>query len=229
VFSKPDIEKVIIDLKKAGQIDDIKNIPDIKYTYDARKDFPTSISKTGYWAITGRGKAKYCFEKISRNNLIRVPKDIVSFACSVTKLVDQTPHAVASVLGDDEQATMTRVRYNDILTKFLGFPVHHVQGHERTSLSCGQVEIDEVYVGSLGSKHYVVPISAKGGDKDCLSYTQALNLSIYAAEKARYQGHVARPLGVLRLTNGTIYVIEFSTSSTIKQISIAKCAAYQLT
>jgi hypothetical protein len=227
-FDKPQIEKVILDLKKTGSVKDIKNIPDIKYTYDARKDFPAPIASTGYWAITGRGKAKYCFERIRKNNLIRVPQDTAPLSPKIIHLTDKTPHAVAAVLGADEQATMTRVRYNDILSQFLGFPAYHVQGHERTSLSCGQVEIDEVYVGSSGSTHYVVPISAKGGGKDCLSYTQALNLYLYAAEKSRYHGHTARPLGVLRDTSGVIHVIEFSTSKEIDKISMLRCASYIL-
>ena len=220
---------MISDLGNTGTIRPIKNIPDVKYTYDARKDFPAQISVTGYWAITGRGKAKYSFERMSKNNLIRVPRDIACFNPTTTTLVDKTPHAVAAVLGDDEQATMTRVRYNDILSSFLGFPTFHVQGHERTYVSSGQVEIDEVYVGAMGGTHYVVPISAKGGGKDCLSYTQALNLHTYAAEKSRYRGHVARPLGVLRDTGGKLYIIEFSTSTAIDQIAVLRCASYVLT
>lgn len=227
-FDKSLVETVIDDLKKSGTIKAIRNIPDIKYTYDARKDFPSVIASTGYWSITGRGKAKYCFERIGRNNLIRIPADIAGLSPKTTKVADATPQIVSAVLGNDEQATMTRVRYNDLLSKFMGFPVFHVQGHERTTLSCGQVEIDEVYVGSKGGTHFVIPISAKGGGKDCLSYTQALNLNIYAAEKVRYRGHAPRPLGVLRDTSGVIHVIEFSTAKAINSVTMQRCASFVL-
>lgn len=228
-FEKSLLEEVTSQLVRSGAIEAIRNIPDIKYTYDARKDFPASVSKTGFWAITGRGKGKYTLERIPKNNLIRIPADLAGYAITRKKLKDATPPEVASVLGEDEQATMTRLRYNDILTDFFGFKTYQVQGHERTNLSCGQIEVDEVYVGSDEKHRYIIPISGKGGDKDCLSFTQALNLSIYAQEKSRYSGYIARPLGVARQSNGEIYVVEFSCTKAIHDLKIERVGVYTIT
>lgn len=227
-FEKKLLEDVTRDLVESGDIEPIRNIPDIKYTYDARKDFPAAISKDGYWAITGRGKGKYNFEKINQNNLIRIPSDLTAFPHQTKSIKDNTPSAVATVLGDDEQATMTRLRYNDILTDFFGFKTYQVQGHERTNLSCGQIEVDEVYVGDNNGEKIIIPISGKGGDKDCLSYTQALNLCLYAAEKSRYQGYIAKPLGVMKHPNGLIYIVAFNAAIKIHNLKITRVGAYKL-
>jgi len=227
-FEKKLLEDVTSDLLAAGHIAPIKNIPDIKYTYDARKDFPPSISEDGFWAIIGRGKGKYNLQKIHQNNLIRIHKDFNLSEIPVHTINDQTPIEVASILGDDEQATMTRIRYNDILTHFLGVKAHQVQGHERTNLSCGQIEVDEIYVATDGKEKFIVPISGKGGDKDCLSYTQAWNLSVYSCEKSRYQGYTGRPLGILKDNSGLIYITEFTCSLKIQDIKVEKISAYRL-
>ena len=229
-FEKKLLEEVTRDLVKSEKILDIRNIPDIKYTYDARKDFPASIANDGFWAITGRGKGKYTFETIPKNNLIRVPADIKGgeYNYEVVIIKDETPAAVAAVLGDDEQATMTRIRYNNILTKFLGMDTFQVQGHERTNLSCGQIEVDEVYVGEKEGIKYVIPISGKGGDKDRLSYTQALNLSIYANEKKKYGAYTGIPLGVLRHGDGNIYILQFTCSTIIQELKIVRIGVFKL-
>ncbi|MDA8093079.1 MAG: hypothetical protein M0T84_04075 [Betaproteobacteria bacterium] len=122
---------------------------------------------------------------------------------------------------------MTRLRYNDILSKFLEIRTYQVQGHERTNLSCGQIEVDEVYVGIDGANKFIIPISGKGGDKDCLSYTQALNLSNYALEKKRYQGYVGRPLGVAKQSDGTIFVVEFNCVKRIHDLEIVRVGAFK--
>lgn len=205
----------------------IKNIPDIKYTYDARRDFPASIAKHGYWAIIGQGKGRYAFVKLAQNNLIRVPKDLPK-PPKLIKVKDRTPPIVARVLGTDEQAALTRIRYNDLLAQFTGLAaVHHVQPHERTTVVAGQIEVDEICVGEdKHGKGYVIPISGKGGGKDNLSYSQALNLNLYAAEKARYNGLTSRPLGVTRGPDGSVYVVEFSTDRDIANIRIVRSGRY---
>ncbi|MDA8094821.1 MAG: hypothetical protein M0T84_13150 [Betaproteobacteria bacterium] len=99
-FEKQLLEDVARDLLDKRVIEPIRNIPDIKYTYDARKPFPREIAATGFWAITGRGKGKYTFERIEQDNLIRIPDDL-KLKYSLTTLKDITPPAVAAVLGDD--------------------------------------------------------------------------------------------------------------------------------
>jgi len=227
-FCKSDLVEAIRELEAEGIIDRINNIPDIKYTYAARREFPKSILEQGYWAITGRGKSQYSFTRLAKSNLIRVPGDL-PFKPEITVLKDRTPELVRRVLSNDEQATAARVRFNNLLRRYFGFDVYHVQGHERTFVSGGQIEVDEVFVGEDGSgSSYVIPITGKGGEKDCFSYCQALNLNLYATEKARYKGFIPRPLGVTRKADGTIYVVEFSPHTDIRQISIIGVAAYVL-
>jgi len=227
-FEKKLLEDVIKDLVSKRKIrkSGIKNIADIKYTYDARKDFPSAISSKGHWAITGRGKGKYTFQKIEHNNLIRITGGFGGIEIQDYSFKDRTPTPVSEVLGSDEQATMTRLMYNDLLSPLLGMRTYRVQGHERTFLSCGQIEVDEVYVGDDGERKYIIPISGKGGDKDFLSYTQALNLSLYGKEKEAYKGYEILPLGVTRQTTGEIYVIEFTCSSDIHGIKIKKVGKF---
>jgi len=227
-FVKDDLVDAMELLKKRGDVKHIRNIADIKYTYDARKDFPSAISKTGFWGIVGRGKGKYSFEKIAQNNLIRIPKDISSLTVSNAKVKDATPDAVDAVLGNDEQATMTRLRYSDILSHFLGMESFQVQGHERTTVKhVGQIEVDEIYVARSAKKKFIIPISGKGGDKDCLSYTQALNLSLYAKEKKRFEGLEAIPLGILRGTSGHVYIVRFNNATELRAVKIEQVAVYE--
>ena len=227
-FEKTLLEDVIKDLVSKRKIrkSGIKNIADIKYTYDARKDFPNAISSQGHWAITGRGKGKYTFQKVKQNNLIRIPGDFGGIQIQDYSVKDKTPAPVSEVLGSDEQATMTRLMYNDLLSRLLELKAYRVQGHERTFLSCGQIEVDEVYVGEDGKQKYIIPISGKGGDKDFLSYTQALNLSLYGMEKEAYKGFVVLPLGVTRQTTGEIYVVEFTCSPELHGIKIKKVGKF---
>ena len=226
-FNKDFIEEAMLDLRNAGEVEHIRNLADIKYTYDARREFPTAISSHGYWAIVGTGKSKYRFERIEQNNLIRIPDDLGAYRTDDFEVEDRTPSAVAAVLGNDEQATMTRLRYNEILNVCLGMTTYAVQGHERTSVSCGQIEVDEIYVGEFGQEKFVIPISGKGG-KDCLSYTQALNLSVYATEKARFSGYRAIPLGVSRDANGTIFVVRFRPATRLNDIRVEHVSRFTI-
>ncbi len=227
-FTKGHVEQAAIELAAKGTIKPIKNIPDIKYTYDARCDFPASILDVGFWGIVGKGKAKYEFQQLKQNNLIKVDPHLKAFKPKVSVIKDRTHSAVTAVLGNDEQATMTRLRNNDLISKFLDMDSWQVQGHERTFLSCGQVEIDEVYVGTRKNEKYVIPISAKGGGTDCLSYTQALNLSLYAQEKPQFRGYTPIPLGVLRITNGDIYIVKFNAANQLSDVKILAVAIFSV-
>lgn len=225
-FEKGLIEDTIRDLHTRGVISrNIRNVPDIKYTYDSRRDFPDSISQHGHWAIIGRGKSRYSFVRIPRNNLIRLPQDLPK-APKVVRLRDQTPPLVLAVVGSDEQATLAQIRHNDVIGRFTGLTANHVQSHERTTVSAGQIEVDDIYVGEdAKGRGFVIPISAKGG-KDCLSYTQALNLNLYGAEKDRFSGMERIPLGLVNAADESTYVIQFSTDLDIRKIRIVKAVRY---
>lgn len=221
-FSRDDLERVINDLDLS-----VRNIPDIKYSYDARRDFPDAIKKVGNWAIIGRGKGKYSFINIKKPNLIKMPDDILSHVSEYYSIGDLTPPIVSSVLGDDEQATLSRVQYSEIIKKIFGFTsAHRVQGHKRTTVSTGQVEIDEVYVAKKHSKKFVLPISAKGiGDN--LSYTQIVNLTLYVEKDFLSKGYINKPIGLYK-DSSYLYFVEFSPHRRVDQISISNAVCVRL-
>jgi hypothetical protein len=203
----------------------VKNIADIKYTYDARKPFPASVSATGDWVWIGNGKGKYKFVRVPKKNLINLPQDIAPVP-PVDRIHDQTPPFISALLGKDEQATFTRIRCSNLLNTYLGFPVWQIQGHHRTTVSYGQIEVDEVYAGIHENEYYLVPISGKGG-QDKLSFTQALNLNVFGVEKAPKPGMKVRPLGIWRSPDETLYFVEFSTATDVRQLSIVHVKRYQ--
>jgi len=210
-FTKLHIEDIVRESRHQ-----IRNIPDIKYTYDARRAFPPYIRDKGHYAILGMGKGKYCFIRLNQPNLIPIEPD------RSIPFEDEAPLLVKEVLGNDEQATFSIINYNDLLTKFLGFKVYQVQNHERTTLSIGQVEIDSIYVGKKDDTKVIVPISGKGGN-DFLSYTQAAVLNIFAKEK--YPNYQCISLGV-KAEKDSINIIQFSDQINIAEIKIVDSAKF---
>ena len=72
----------------------------------------------------------------------------------------------------------------------------------------------------------LVPISGKGG-QDKLSWSQALNLNTYAAEKPPMLGLKVRSLGLWRDDLNTIWIIEFSPQTDIDQIEIVNVRRFK--
>jgi len=204
-FKKSDLEKIV----KEGNYA-LKNIADIKYLYDARRHLPPEITKLGNFVIIGQRKGCYLFTDINHQNLIE------PLPTKKTTFVDQTPELVAEVLGEDEQSTFSIVHYNNIISKFLGFEVLLAQNHKRTTVSCGQVEIDAVYVGKKEGVKHIIPISGKGED-DYLSYTQAYSLNLYGKEK--FPLHKCIPLGI-KAEGSSIICVEFSPDTEVDKIVI---------
>lgn len=172
----------------------IKNLPDIRYAFDARRNMPTEVEQCGPLTWMQVSKGKYKFERTKRRNLID-HATLTAIAPPIEDIVDQTPPFVRQLLGDDEQAMFTRVRNTGLISSILGFQAWPVQGHARTSVSYGQIEIDEIQAGLMGTSTCIVPISGKGG-LDMLSWTQALNLNTYGVEKSRVKGLPVRSLGL---------------------------------
>tara|TARA_R110002020_G_scaffold112746_19_gene259389 strand:- start:16150 stop:16932 length:783 start_codon:yes stop_codon:yes gene_type:complete len=228
-FSKEKVVDVMSKAVKDGIIDKaVKNVADIKYTYDARRDLPLEVEQAGRLVWLGTKKGHYKFERASRRNLIDLPINPAAPPV-VEHVMDQTPPSIARLLGNDEQAAFTRVRNAGILTTFIGFHVWPIQGHQRTSVSYGQVEIDEVHAGlAPGRKLTVVPVSGKGG-QDKLSFSQALSLNTFGAEKFRKHNVAVRSLGLWRDKAGHIWLIEFSPETDIHQIRIIQVRRFEIT
>jgi hypothetical protein len=205
--------------------DEIKNIADIKYTYDARRELPSEIEQCGPMTWLQNGKGRYKLRRTRRPNIIDFAT-LLPAAPHIEFEVDQTPPFIASLLGTDEQAVFTRVRNVDLISKVLGFKVWPIQGHARTTVTYGQIEIDEVQAGLDKGVGTIVPISGKGGD-DKLSWSQALNLNTYAAQKPPKQGLKVRSVGLWRDHENTVWIVEFSPHTDIDQIEIVSVRRFK--
>jgi hypothetical protein len=225
-FDLDDVRAAMHEAQSAGLIPKlIKNLPDIKYTFDARKELPTEIEQR--WPITWlqAGKGKYKFKHTRRKNIISF-ENLIERQPNLESIVDQTPPFVASLLGSDEQATFTRVRNAGLISQVLGFQVWPIQGHHRTTVSYGQIEIDEVQAGLDGTTPVIIPISGKGGE-DKLSWSQALNLNTYGLEKAPMAGMKVRSIGLWRDEFDTVWIVEFTPHSEIDQIEIVRVRRFK--
>jgi len=118
----------------------VKNIPDIIYTYRYRAELPESITQKGNWVITGKGKGKYAFVKLSRNPYAEIPTDL-----EIIPVPDATPSVVLKYSGTNEQSLLAKVRYNRLIDAFLGIAAFHLQGHFRTFLN----EVEQTPFGEI--------------------------------------------------------------------------------
>lgn len=224
-----DQEDVRIAMRQAvadGVIDaEVANVPDIKYTYDARRELPPEIEQCGPMTWLQRGKGRYKLRRTRRKNIIDFPSALSSVP-PIEAMLDQTPPFIAALLGNDEQAVFTRVRNAGLINTVLGFQAWPIQGHHRTTVSYGQIEIDEVQAGLDHDLGTLVPISGKGG-QDKLSWSQALNLNTYAAEKPPIPGLRVRSIGLWRDDFNIIWIVEFSPHLDIDQIEIVKVRRFK--
>lgn len=227
-FDLDDVREAMADSVRLGLNKSVQKNPyDIKYTYDARRDLPAECEQCGPRTWLQNGKGKYIFRRTSRKNIIRLPDDLPAGEPPVEVEFDQTPPFVASLLGDDEQAVFTRVRNSGLISKFLGFTAWPIQGHHRTTVEYGQIEVDEVQAGMDGSRRCIVPISGKGG-QDKLSWSQALNLNTYGKEKPLVKGLEVRSIGLWRDAVETIWMVEFSDHLNIDEIRVVNVRRFRL-
>jgi hypothetical protein len=225
-FDQNDVRDAMQRAVSDGVIDRaVANVPDIKYTYDARRNLPDEIEQV--WPVTWlqNGKGKYVLRRTRRKNIITFP-DCLSVEPVIEPLIDQTPPFIAALLGEDEQAVFTKVRSCGLISTVLGFQAWPIQGHHRTTVSYGQIEVDEVQAGLHGEVGTIVPISGKGG-QDKLSWSQALNLNTYGIEKAPVSGLAVKSLGLWRDQLNTIWIVEFTPEGEIDNIGIAKVRRFK--
>ncbi|SEH07823.1 hypothetical protein [Candidatus Venteria ishoeyi] len=143
-----------------------KNLGDVVYSFKFRAALPNAIiekaSENKEWVIKNVGRALYAFEQVTE---ARILPDMMMLA---TKIPDATPSIVGKYAFDDEQALLTKLRYNRLLDIFAGVTCYSLQNHLRTTVpGIGQVETDEIYVGidKLG-RQFVFPVQAKGGSDE---------------------------------------------------------------
>ncbi len=184
-----------------------KNLGDVIYSIRYRTELPQSILKTQpegkEWVIEGRGRSLYCFLLVTENRI--VPNNQLA----VIKVPDATPEIVSSYSLSDEQALLSKVRYNRLLDMFLGLATYSLQNHLRTTVhGLGQVEIDEIYVGiDKQGAQFVLPVQAKGGS-DQLSVVQAKQDIACCQEK--FPNLLCRAISAQFMAEGLIALFELA-------------------
>ena len=107
----------------------IRNIPDIVYTYRSRRDLPKSIRDKGNWAITPKGKGKFSFIKLKRSPFVSIQEGL-----SKIKILNSLPEIVEKYSSSDEQSLLSNLRYNRLLDIFTGITCFHLQSHVRCTV-----------------------------------------------------------------------------------------------
>ena len=184
-----------------------KNLGDVIYSFKYRTPLPSSIVAKApagsEWALVNKGTSQYAF--VSRK-FARILPDLTRQA---RKIPDQTPSIVAKYTSVDEQALLTKLRYNRILDLFTGVVCSSLQNHLRTTvIGIGQVETDEIYVGvDRNGQQYVFPVQAKGG-KDELGVVQ-IEQDIALCQQ-KFPDLVCRAIAAQFLNKNTIAMFEFA-------------------
>lgn len=206
----------------------IKNLGDIIYSYRFRKELPKKIREkcpaNCEWIITGAGSACYEFRLASPGKIEPTSNR------QKIKILDSTPEIVKLYApGTDEQALLTKVRYNRLIDTFLGLTCYSIQNHLRTSISSiGQIEIDEVYLGiNKKGTHFIIPCQAKSiGDK--FGIVQTMQDIEFC--KVRYPNAICRPIALQFLSENDVAILELIVEeiNNVPNFSIVDEKHYQL-
>ncbi len=200
-------------------IDLPKNLGDVLYSFRYRATMPKRIMETspdGYvWIIRAAGRAIYKFALV--RDIPLVPNEMIA----ETKIPDATPGLVAMYAFNDEQALLTKLRYNRLLDIFCSVTCYSLQNHLRTTVpDVGQVETDEIYVGiDKRGAHYVFPVQAKGGT-DQLSIVQIEQDFALCAHK--FASLICRPIGAQFMQDDLIALFELELGEEGVRISAEK-------
>lgn len=183
-----------------------KNLGDILYSFKFRSALPSYILNKApagkEWIIVNVGKGKHRFELRSITTIL--PNKLLA----VTKVPDATPGIFVKYALDDEQALLTKLRYNRLLDIFTGITCYTLQNHLRTTVpNMGQVETDELYVGvDKRGAHYIFPIQAKGG-RDRIGVVQVEQ--DFALCRHKFSSLICRPIAAQFMSDGVIALFEF--------------------
>lgn len=200
-----------------------KNLGDILYSFKFRAALPASIQESApadrQWVIVNAGRGKYRFELRADTTIL--PNKLLA----VTKVPDATPGLFSKYALNDEQALLTKLRYNRLVDVFTGAACYTLQNHLRTTVpGMGQVETDELYVGvDKRGAHYIFPIQAKGG-RDRIGVVQ-IEQDV-ALCRHKFPSLICRPLAAQFMAGGVIAMFEFVVSE--GQIAVASEKHYRL-
>ena len=203
-FSRDDLIKA----SEALGLERIKNLGDIPYSFRFRRELPDSIRRTApedaEWIIVGSGIGEYRF-RLAAPGKIRPNPHLLPI-----KVPDATPEIVRHYApGRDEQALLTRARYNRLVDIFTGITCYSVQNHLRTTVGgIGQVEVDEIYVGiNKRGTHFVLPCQAKSpGDR----FGIAQVMQDMALCQERYPHALCKPIALQFLDDDRVAMLELA-------------------
>lgn len=205
-----------------------KNIGDIPYSFRFRRELPNRIKKTApegaEWIIVGSEVAEYQFR-------LAMPGKITpTLHYYPIKVPDATPEIVRQyALGTDEQALLTRVRYNRLVDIFTGLTCYSIQNHLRTTVvNIGQVEVDEIYIGlNKRGAHFVLPCQAKSpGDRfGVVQVLQDFTLCL-----GRYPNAICRPIALQFTAENNVAILELAVreENDILRLNIIEEKQYEL-
>jgi hypothetical protein len=188
-----------------------KNLGDLVYSFRYRASLPDAIRERApkgmTWIIMPAGRSRYEFRATEAE-----PHITPSSLLSIVKVPDSTPGLISMYALTDEQALLSRLRYNRLLDIFSRATCYSLQSHLRTTVpNLGQVETDEVYVGvDRRGAHYVLPVQAKG-KKDRLSLVQVRQDIGMCRHK--FPNLICRPIGAQFMKDAVIALFEFDERS----------------
>jgi len=209
-FSKADLEQSAAALGLA-----IKNIADIRYTFDSRERLPFSDE----YGILQLGKGKYAFVPV-KENLIDMPA--IDEAIAVK---DSTPDFAKKYLSNDEQAAMTKLMGSGCFNALPGLScVQRLQDHWRTTCSFGQIEVDGLASAKSSGRDCILLISAKQYPGK-ISKTYIYNLGRLAKEK--FPSEAVKILNVY-CTDDCYVVWECEVGNSPDSVSITSSTAFYL-
>lgn len=201
-FGREEIERVAQELG----IRLPKNIGDVIYSFRYRAELPDAIGETATagetWIIQPAGRSRYRFALVP-GRAIAPTQNLAE-----TKVPDATPGIIVKYAFNDEQALLTRLRYNRLIDIFTGVTCYSLQSHLRTTVpGMGQVETDELYVGlDRRGAQYAFPVQAKGG-RDRLSIVQIEQDFALCAHK--FPSLICRPIAAQFMTGDLIALFDF--------------------
>lgn len=224
-FDREELVKASQALKLAR----IKNLGDIPYSFRFRRELPESIQNTApeetEWIIVGAGIGTYQFR-------LAAPGKIEPTAhLKPVKVPDATPEIVRHYApGTDEQALLTRARYNRLIDIFTGLTCYSIQNHLRTTVrNIGQVEVDEIYVGiNKRGTHFVLPCQAKSpGDR--FGIVQIMQDMALCRE--RYPNAICKPIALQFMDEDNVAILELDVidEDDILKFNIVEEKHYKLT
>lgn len=200
-------------------------MPDLIYTYRARRQLPAEITASGHWAIEPCGKGSYAFRLLKNPSHFAVP--FADYA--PVDIYNAIPEVVEGLLRHDEQSLLTRLLYNRLIDIFTGLTCFHIQNHYRSFvLGVGEVELDALYVGvdRSGALH-VLPIEAKSQDEhEMMGRIQVAHMAKLVRQD--FAALRRRILAAKALSDGTLGIVEFDDSEEPDDFGIVSVARFRL-